>query len=88
MDELKNVCTAQDESCACRERVAEITRTGVVQLPCGDYSFSVNGENLEELIRAEVDNRNPMLDFYGQFAAKVTIRVELLGDLRDQRSTE
>ena len=88
MGENKNVYTAQAESCACGRRVAEITRTGVVQLPWGDYPLLVNGENLEELIQAEVDNRNPMSDFYGQFAAKVTIRVELLGDLRDQRSTE
>ncbi len=62
-------------------RTAEIERAGVVQLPEGDYSFIVNGENLEELIRAEVKKKNPRTDAFGQFAAKVTIRVELLGDL-------
>ena len=64
-------------------RDVEIERAGVVRLPEGDYSFSVNGESLDELIRAEVKKRNPRTDIYGQFAARVTIRVELLGDLGD-----
>lgn len=62
-------------------RTVEIERAGVVQLPDRDYSFSVNGESLEELIRAEVKKKNPRTDTYGQFAARVMIRVELLGDL-------
>lgn len=64
-------------------RTAEIVRSGVVQLPEGDYSFSVNGESLEELIWAEVKKKNPRTDAYGHFAARVTILVELLGDLGD-----
>lgn len=64
-------------------RTAEIERAGVVQLPEGNFSFSVNGVSLEELIRAEVKKKNPRTDAYGQFAARVTIRVELLGDLGD-----
>lgn len=64
-------------------RVTEIERAGVVRLPDAEYCFSVNGESLEELIRAEVKKKNPRTDAYGQFAARVTIRVELLGDLGD-----
>ena len=64
-------------------RDVEIERTGVEQLPEGNFSFTVNGESLEVVIREEVKKRNPRTDAYGQFAARVTIRVELLGDLGD-----
>ena len=62
-------------------RVIEITRAGVVQLPCCDQSFSVNGESIEEYIRAEVEKRRPVKDHYGHFAGKVTVRIEFLGDM-------
>ena len=62
-------------------RVIEFTRAGVVQLPCCDQSFSVNGESIEEYIRAEVEKRRPVKDHYGHFAGKVTVRIEFLGDM-------
>lgn len=58
-------------------RVIEFTRAGVVQLP----EFAVNGESIEEHIRGEVEKRRPAKDQYGNFAGKVTIRIEFLGDM-------
>jgi hypothetical protein len=62
-------------------RVIEFTRAGVVQLPGYDLSFAVNGESIEEYIRSEVEKRRPAKDQYGNFAGKVTIRIEFLGDM-------
>ena len=58
-------------------RVIEFTRAGVVQLP----EFAVNGESIEEYIRSEVEKRRPAKDQYGNFAGKVTVRIEFLGDI-------
>ena len=62
-------------------RVIEVTRAGVVQLPGYDFSFAVNGESIEEYIRSEVEKRRPAKDQYGNFAGKVTVRIEFLGDM-------
>lgn len=62
-------------------RVIEFTRAGVVQLPGYDQSFSVNGESIEEYILSEVEKRRPAKDHYGNFAAKITVRLEFLGDM-------
>lgn len=66
---------------AADSRVIEFTRAGVVQLPGYDLSFAVNGESIEEYIRSEVEKRRPAKDQYGNFAGKVTVRVEFLGDM-------
>jgi hypothetical protein len=58
-------------------RVIEFTRAGVVQLP----EFAVNGESIEEYIRSEVEKRRPSKDQYGNFAGKVTVRIQFLGDM-------
>jgi hypothetical protein len=62
-------------------RVIEFTRAGVVQLPGYDFSFAVNGESIEEYIRSEVEKRRPAKDQYGNFAGKVTVRIEFIGDM-------
>ena len=62
-------------------RVIEIVRAGVVQLPDCDRAFAVNGESIEEYIRGEVEKRRPAKDHYGNFAGKVTVRLEFLGDM-------
>lgn len=62
-------------------RVIEFTRAGVVQLPGYDQAFSVNGESIEEYIRNEVEKRRPAKDHYGNFAGKVTVRLEFIGDM-------
>lgn len=62
-------------------RVIEFTRAGVVQLPGYDQSFSVNGESIEEYLCGEVEKRFPKKDHYGNFAGKVTVRLEFLGDM-------
>lgn len=62
-------------------RVIEFTRAGVVQLPGYDLSFAVNGKSIEEYIRGEVEKRRPAKDQHGNFAGKVTVRLEFLGDM-------
>lgn len=62
-------------------RVIEFTRAGVVQLPDYDQLFAVNGESIGEYIRSEVEKRRPAKDHYGNFAGKVTVRLEFLGDM-------
>lgn len=62
-------------------RVIEFSRAGVVQLSGYDQSFAVNGENIEDYIRSEVEKRRPAKDHYGNFAGKVTVRLEFLGDM-------
>lgn len=69
------------KAAAADSRVIEFTRAGVVQLPGYDQSFSVNGESIEEYIRSEVEKCRPKKDHYGNFAGKVTVRIEFLGDM-------
>lgn len=59
-------------------RTAEVCRAGVADIACG--VVQVNQDDLIELARQAVDNMMPERDFCGKFAARVTIRVELLGD--------
>lgn len=65
-------------------RVIEITKTGVVQLANGYQSFAVNGENIEDFVRPELEKRRPVKDHDGKFAGKVTVRIELLGDMEEE----
>ena len=67
-----------------KSRVIEIIRTGVVQLPDSDRLFAVNGESIDEYIRSEVEKRRPVKDHYGNFAGKVTVRLELIGDMEEK----
>ena len=71
------------KAAAADSRVIEFARAGVVQLPGYDLSFAVNGESIEEYIRSEVEKCRPMKDHYGNFAGKVTVRIEFLGDMMD-----
>lgn len=64
-------------------RAIEVTRAGVVQLPSQDVAFTVNEESLMDFLNTEIHKKKPAVDCYGRFAAKVTIRIELLGDLQE-----
>ena len=62
--------------------VAEVSRAGVCEL-CGDGAelIKVNDHNLVSELEKAVEQMNPDCDHRGAFAARVTIFVELLGDI-------
>lgn len=64
--------------------VAEVTRAGVCEI-CGDGAelIRVNDHSLVSELEKAVELLNPDCDHRGAFAARVTISVELLGDLED-----
>lgn len=67
-------------------KVVEVTKAGVVQFPDDLVSFTVNSENILMEVERKVMEKKPVLDHHGKFAGKVTVRVEILGDL--QKETE
>lgn len=71
--------------------VAEVTRAGVCEI-CGDGAelIRVNDHNLVSELEKAVEQLNPDCDHRGAFAARVTISVELLGDLEgeDEKDSE
>jgi hypothetical protein len=64
-------------------KVVEVTRTGVVRFPDDLVPFVVNSEDILLEVEKKVMEKKPVVDHNGQFAAKVTVRVEILGDLQE-----
>ena len=71
-------------SAGCRDvfRTAEVCRAGVVEIGAG--TVLVNQDNLVDLAGEAVDGLMPEWDTNGKFAARVTLRVELLGEQRPE----
>lgn len=65
-------------------KVVEVTKAGVVQFPDDLVSFTVNSENILWEVERKVKEKKPVVDSYGKFAGKVTVRVEILGDLQNE----
>ena len=68
-------------------KVVEVTKTGVVRFPDDLVPFVVNSEDILMEVEKKVMEKKPVVDHNGQFAAKVTVRVEILGDLQEERET-
>ena len=64
-------------------KVVEVTKAGVVQFPDDLVSFAVNSENILMEVERKVMEKKPVVDSYGKFAGRVTVRVEILGDLQN-----
>lgn len=62
-------------------REIEVVATGVVNI--GYDNITVNTEDALSAIRAAIGKANPAVNYNGDFAGRVTITVELLGDLND-----
>lgn len=62
------------------EKTITITRAGIVQMPWGDRGFYVNSDDIMQEIDVKINEMKPKRDYNGNFAARVTISVELLGD--------
>lgn len=64
--------------------VTQVTRCGVVSINDGyDSDIKVNTDSMISLIREAVDGAStqPACDYNGHFAGRVTIIVELVGDV-------
>ena len=61
-----------------------VSATGVTHIQTGcESDICVNAESLIDMIDQLVCAAHPKTDYYDQFAARVTITVELLGDLEE-----
>ena len=63
------------------DKIVTVTKAGVVQLPWGDEQFAVNSDMIMSDLKEKICALNPKYDCNGNFAGRVTIIVELLGDL-------
>ena len=62
-----------------------ITRTGVTEIKSwADTQIKVNSEDVVYLLEKEIEKAAPKRDYNEAFAARVTITVELLGDLEEK----
>ena len=57
-----------------------VERCGVVNV--GYDGFSVNSEDIVGEVKAAIDSLGPKMNYNGDFAARVSITVELLGDMK------
>lgn len=65
-------------------RELTVAAAGVVHIQTGsDSDIRVNSESLIDMIDRLVCAAHPKTDYHDQFAARVTITVELLGDLEE-----
>lgn len=63
-------------------RALTVSATGVVKIENGcEAGIRVNGEDMLLMIDKLVASAHPKTDWNDQFAGRVTITVELLGDL-------
>ena len=61
-----------------------VSATGVTRIETGcESDIRVNSEILISMIDRLVWDAHPKTDYHSQFAARVTITVELLGDLEE-----
>lgn len=70
-------------------RELTVSATGVVKIEsiC-DAEIRVNGDDMILMIDKLVAASRPKRDCNGQFAGRVTITVELLGDLKEQQEAD
>ena len=65
-------------------RELTVSATGVVKIDTGyETDIRVNGEDMISMIDRLVEAARPKTDHNNQFAGRVTITVELLGDLEE-----
>ena len=64
------------------ERTAFVEKTGVVNMY--NEVMTINGESIMNEVNEAVHILAPKTDYNGNYAAKVTITVELLGDMKEK----
>lgn len=63
-------------------RKITIERAGVMQLSYD--TFRVNADDLTTLLEEEVSKMQPKTDYNGNFAARIKIELEFLGDMNTE----
>ena len=63
-------------------RKITIERAGVMQLSYD--TFRVNADDLPTLLEEEVSKMQPKTDYNGNFAARIKIELEFLGDMNTE----
>lgn len=67
-----------------KDRTITITRCGVAKVcSWADTQIKVNEQDMSELLEAEIKKLKPVKCYAEEFAARITITVELLGDLEE-----
>lgn len=67
------------------ERTVKVTRSGVVKVcTWRESEMTVNDQNILETLEKEINLKKPEKDSDEGFAGRVTIIVELLGDLKGE----
>lgn len=75
----------KEEECIQMPRELTVSATGVVKIDTGyETDLRVNGEDMIAMIDRLVEAAHPKTDHNNQFAGRVTITVELLGDLEEE----
>ena len=65
-------------------RNISVAATGVVRIAGGmESEIVVNGVNLISKLESAIIGAHPKTDYHDQFAARVILTVELLGDLEE-----
>lgn len=68
--------------------IITIERRGVVSVGYGyDSAFTVNSESLIALLEQEVKRASPEVNYNGEFAGRVKIELEFLGDMKKEGDT-
>lgn len=72
-----------------KDRTITITRCGVARV-CSwdDTQIKVNEQDMSELLEAEIKKLKPVKCYAEEIAARITITVELLGDLEEDEKEE
>ena len=75
----------KEEVCIQMPRELTVSATGVVKIENGcEAEIRVNGEDMILMIDKLVASAHPKTDYNNQFAGRVTITVDLLGDLEEE----
>lgn len=61
-------------------KTVAVERCGVVNI--GYDGFSVNSEDIVGEVKAAIDALGPKANYNGDFAARVSVTVEILGDMK------
>ena len=64
------------------DRKITIEKSGVMQLSYD--TFRVNDDDLTTLLEEEVSKKSPKTDYNGNFAARIKIELEFLGDMNTE----
>lgn len=67
-------------------REIEVEATGVVAI--GYDNITINSEDALSAVRSAVEKANPARSYSGEFAGRVAITVELLGDIAEPQEEQ